>query len=219
MRTKVRPSKKRLRFLIASGPTQEPLDPVRFISNNSTGVMGKHLYQAARARGHAVTWVECPKKARTALELQKKLSSLIGKNDVLVMAAAVCDVRPKAFSGTKIKKERLRAIPLVKNPDILASLKKKKKKDQVFIGFGLESSGLFKNGFNKVISKGLDLITLQKVTKNSDPFGEKTVSAFLLDRGKNLKKFAVVSKRTLSKILVREAEKMYRQKLAFQSQK
>lgn len=209
---KGRSSTKRLHFLIASGPTQEPLDPVRFISNQSTSVMGKHLFQAARSKGHVVTWVRCPEKARTAIELQKKMASLLPKNDVVIMAAAVCDVRPKHFSGNKIKKENLRSIPLVKNPDILASLKKKKKRHQVFIGFGLESSRIFENGFAKVVSKGLDLIVLQKVTKNSNPFGEKPVNVCLLDRGKKYKRFGPISKNRLSKILVRETEKLFKKK-------
>jgi len=162
-----------------------------------------------------VTWVECPTHARTALELQKALARLVPRNDVLIMAAAVCDVRPFHFSGSKIKKENLRVIPLVKNPDILASLKKKKKRHQVFIGFGLESSHIFENGFEKVVSKGLDLIVLQKVTKNSNPFGEKPIHAYLLDREKKRRRFGVISKNKLSKILVREAERLYRAKLGF----
>ena len=131
------------------------------------------------------------------------------------MAAAVCDVRPFHFSGSKIKKENLRAIPLVKNPDILASLKKKKKRRQVFIGFGLESFQVFEHGFEKVVSKGLDLIVLQKVTKNLNPFGEKAVNAYLLDREKKRRRFGPISKNRLSKILVGEAERLYRAKLGF----
>ena len=177
--------------------------------------MGRYLVKAARIKGHRVTWVECPAHARTAIELQKKMVSLLPKNDVVIMAAAVCDVRPKHFSGNKIKKETLRSIPLVKNPDILASLKKRKKRQQVFIGFGLESSRIFENGFAKVVSKGLDLIVLQKVTKNSNPFGEKPVHAYLLDRGKKYKRFGPISKNRLSKILVGEAERLYRAKLGF----
>lgn len=213
MPMKGRSSTKGLRFLIASGPTEEPLDPVRFISNRSTGTMGRYLVKTARAKGHRVTWVECPGHVGTALELQKALTRLVPGNDVLIMAAAVCDVRPFHFSAGKIKKENLRTIPLVKNPDILASLKKKKKRHQVFIGFGLESSRIFENGFEKVVSKGLDLIVLQKVTKNSNPFGGKPISVFLLDRKKRCKRFGPISKNRLSKILVSEAERLYHAKL------
>ena len=207
------------RFLIVYGPTEEPLDSVRYISNSSTGTMGRSLVAAVKKRGCGVKIVECPKDARTARDLQKILIRFLSGCDVLIMAAAVCDARPKYFSRHKIKKENLHAIPLVKNPDILGSLKKKKKKHQVFIGFGLESSRILKNGFKKVVSKGLDLIVLQKVTNNSTPFGEKPVSGLFLDHEKKSRKFHSISKNKLSKILVHEAEKIYRAKLGSQSQK
>ena len=95
-----------LRAVVTAGPTREPLDPVRFISNYSTGVMGKYLVEAAKKRGHAVEWIKCPEKAKTALDLQKKLNSLLHKNDVLIMAAAVSDVRPASLSSDKIKKDK-----------------------------------------------------------------------------------------------------------------
>jgi len=200
------------RFLIASGPTQEPLDPVRFLSNYSTGTMGKYLTQAARRRKHRVTWVECPRDAQTALDLQRKLTRLLPKNDVLVMAAAVCDARPARVSPTKIKKGALSAIRLVKNPDILAGLAKKKRKDQLFIGFGLESEKILANGHKKLRSKGLELIVLQKVTRTQTPFGEKPIEAFILKKNGGVKRFHSISKKKLADFLVREAERVARAK-------
>lgn len=194
------------RFLIASGPTQEPLDPVRFLSNYSTGTMGKYLAKAARRRKHRVTWVECPRDAQTALELQKKLSTLLPKNDVLIMAAAVCDARPMRVSATKIKKRAFSAIRLVKNPDILAGLAKKKRKDQLFIGFGLESEKMLANGLKKLKQKGLELIVLQKVTKDQTPFGERSIEAVILKKNGDVKRFRTISKPKLADFLVREAE-------------
>ena len=90
-----------MRFLIVYGPTQEPIDPVRFISNYSTGTMGRHLVEAAEKRGHKVTAVECPTDAQTANELLAKLKKVLPKNDCLIMAAAVCDMRPKSVSKIK----------------------------------------------------------------------------------------------------------------------
>ena len=202
------------RFLIASGPTQEPLDPVRFLSNYSTGVMGKYLAHAARQRKHHVTWVECPRDAQTAADLQRKLKTLLPKNDVLIMAAAVCDARPARVSATKIKKEALSAIRLVKNPDILASLAKKKRKDQVFIGFGLESEKILANGLKKLKRKSLELIVLQKVTKNRTPFGDKSIEAFILKKNGDVRRFGAISKPKLAELLVREAEAGARAKKA-----
>lgn len=197
-----------MKFLIVSGPTQEPLDPVRFLSNYSTGAMGKYLVLAAKKRAHRVSWVRCPQDAQTANALSKKLRALVPKQDVLVMAAAVCDVRPASFSASKIKKDGFEEIRLVKNPDILAALSKKKKKGQVFIGFALESDHILKNGFKKLKNKGLDFIVVQKVTKHQSPFGEKAIEAFVLDKNKDFTGFKLVSKPKLARFLVQQAEKL-----------
>ena len=195
----------RLRILIASGPTQEPIDPVRYLSNYSTGTMGRRLYEAA-SRKHKVTWVQCPQDAQTARELLARLKRLLPTHEVLIMAAAVCDVRPVKINSTKIKKEALKAIRLVKNPDILAELSKIKKKSQVFIGFGLESSQLLKNGFRKLQQKNLELILLQRVTKNSTPFGEKSIEAVALDRKKSVRQFHKTPKATIARFLIQKSE-------------
>ena len=199
----------RLRFLVASGPTQEPIDPVRFITNHSTGVMGRSIVDAAKKRGHRVEWVECPKRVQTALELEKLLKQLTPKSDVLVMAAAVADVRPAGFSGAKIKKEKLKTVRLIKNPDVLAGLSRKKKRGQVFIGFGLESGNLVRNGQKKMRKKGLELIVLQKVTQTDRPFGDRAVDASLLSADGNVEKHRSISKRGLAGVLVRRAEALY----------
>lgn len=202
----------RLRFLVAYGPTREPLDPVRFLSNYSTGLMGKSVVLAAKKRGHRVESVECPSRAETALELEKVLRRLTPKSDVLVMAAAVADVRPAGFSGSKIKKDRLRSMRLVKNPDVLAGLAKRKKKGQVFIGFGLESADLLKNGRGKLRKKGLELIVLQRVSSKNKPFGDRTVDATLLDAEGGVERRTRITKKDLAGVLVRQAEALYASK-------
>ena len=121
-----------MRFLIAFGPTQEPLDPVRFLSNRSTGTIGRYLVSAARKKGHRVEAVECPKDVQTARDLEKKLKKSLPKNDVLIMAAAVCDVRPRLVSAMKLKKDKLLTVHMVRNPDILAGLARQKKKNQIW---------------------------------------------------------------------------------------
>ncbi len=204
----IRLPRRKLRFLIAFGPTQEPIDPVRFISNYSTGTMGLYLVQAAKKNGHRVTSLECPGKIKTAVELEKSLLKSLPGHHVLIMAAAVCDVRPEKISANKIKKDKLSSILLTKNPDILAGLAKKKKKGQIFIGFGLESSGLLKNGRKKLKSKNLELIVLQKVTKKETPFGEKNIHAYVLEKSGKIEEFRSVSKRDLARFLIGKAEKL-----------
>lgn len=205
-------SLKKIRFLIASGPTQEPLDPVRFLTNRSTGVMGRALAKAAQRRGHRVSWVECPTQARTALELQAQLKKLLPQSDVLIMAAAVCDVRPERVSAVKLKKEALSSIQLVKNPDILVSLSKKKKKGQLFMGFALESKKMIENGLAKLKEKGLGILLVQKVASGSDPFGERPVEAVLLDREGRVERLGLIGKDKVAWLLVRRAEKLFSKK-------
>jgi len=197
-----------MRFLIVSGPTREPLDPVRYLSNYSTGVMGRCLAEAAKKRRHKVDWVSCPEDAETALDLLKELERRLPKNDVLIMSAAVCDARPVSVAAGKIKKEKLSSIHLVKNPDILATLAKRKKKGQIFIGFALESQNVVRNGLEKLQRKGLELIVVQEVKKNKTPFGDKKIDAWLVDAccATPLKK---ISKPRLAEILVRTAEAFF----------
>ena len=199
-------SHKRFRFLISSGPTQEPLDPVRFLSNYSTGAMGRHLDAAARKRGHKVTWVCCPDEAKTARDLLSKLAALLPKHDALLMAAAVGDVRPAVYSKRKIKKDDLSTLKLVKNPDILAVLSKKKKKDQVFIAFALETRDMFDNALKKLRRKKLDAIVMQKVTDKEHPFGDKAIGAFILETGGAFTGFRAIEKSRLAGLLIRKTE-------------
>ena len=197
-----------MRFLIVSGPTREPLDPVRYLSNYSTGTMGSRLAEAAKKRRHRVEHIECPAAAETARELLTLLKRRVPKNDVLIMAAAVCDARPAKVSDRKIKKNKLSSIRLVKNPDILAELSKIKDPGQIFIGFALESEDAFKNASKKLISKNLELIVLQRVMKKNKPFGEKRIDAFILDRCGCVSPFKMVSKAKLAGVLVDAAESM-----------
>jgi phosphopantothenoylcysteine decarboxylase/phosphopantothenate--cysteine ligase len=198
---------KKFRFLISSGPTREPLDPVRYLSNYSTGTMGRCLNEAARRRGHRVTWVRCPEDAETARDLEKKLKSLLPGHDALLMAAAVADMRPAGFSKHKIKKNDLKNIRLVKNPDVLAALSKKKTRQQVFIGFALETRDMFDNAMKKLKAKKLEAIVLQKVTEEEKPFGDRKIGAFVLEARGGFSGFKAISKRRLAQFLVRKTER------------
>jgi phosphopantothenoylcysteine decarboxylase/phosphopantothenate--cysteine ligase len=174
--------------------------------------MGKNLVAAARRRGHRVEWVECPRRAQSARDLERLMRRLAPKSDVLMMAAAVADVRPAGISRAKIKKERLRSIRLVKNPDVLAGLAKRKKKGQVFIGFGLESGDTVRNGKRKLRSKRLELIVLQKVSRLDVPFGDKAIDAVLMDASGHRDVRRSVTKKRLAGELIRRAETIFAQK-------
>ena len=170
--------------------------------------MGKKLVKTAKARGHRVTWVECPKDAETARDLEKKLKRELPTHDALVMAAAVCDVRPKKVLADKIKRTALGRIEVVPNPDILANLAKRKKKGQIFIGFGLESKNVLKSGAEKMKKKSLDAILVQKATSKETPFGDKSINAFLLRRDEARVAIKNQPKRKIAVLIVQEVERL-----------
>jgi phosphopantothenoylcysteine decarboxylase/phosphopantothenate--cysteine ligase len=176
------------KILITAGPTREPLDPVRFLSNYSTGKMGYSLARAASHRGADVTLVSGPTNLKppvgvttyyieTALELAKKVNELIFESDIVIMTAAVADFRPTEFQEKKIKKGYLDYLSLEfrANPDILANLGKSKKEGQLLVGFAAESEDLLENARNKLIKKNLDIIIANHISGFSSDENEITV--------------------------------------------
>ena len=164
------------KILVSAGPTYEDIDSVRFIGNRSSGKMGYAVANAAFLRGADVTVVSGPSsqilypeiklfKVRSAIEMERKIKTELVKNDVLVMAAAVSDFRPASTASGKIKKaEGFSEIKLAANPDILSSIKATKTK---LIGFALETNNEDKNAKKKLAEKGLDMIILNSVSKDS----------------------------------------------------
>ena len=169
------------RILITAGGTREPLDPVRFIGNRSSGKQGVALALAAAARGADVTLVAAnlevsvPATVRvipvgSTLELAQAVEASAPEADVVIMAAAVADYRPESIAETKIKKETqgdVLNLRLVKNPDILAAVAAVKRPDQVIIGFAAETekddAALLDLARAKVARKGADLLVVNKV--------------------------------------------------------
>jgi len=211
--------KRKLKVLIAAGPTVEYIDPVRFISNRSTGVMGYALASEAKKRKHAVTLITGPVnifpprganlvRIRTAGELKRALFREIKKSDCLIMASAVCDFRPARFSGKKISSGRTLTLRLVKTKDILKSLSKKYKKKKVLIGFSLETGDNLKKAREKMRDKSLDLIISNKITKDNDPFGAGCKEFFILERGRPYKKLKNTSKNAASRAILDSAERL-----------
>ena len=159
---------KPLRFLITAGPTREPLDPVRFISNRSSGKMGYALARAARRYGK-VTLVSGPVSLKppqnvefvpvtTTADLMAALEKRFEQCDVLIMAAAVCDYRPRQTSKLKMKKTGSKlTLELVQNPDVVATLGHRKT-HQVVIGFAAETHDLLAHAAGKLKRKKLDCI-------------------------------------------------------------
>lgn len=167
------------RVLITAGPTREPIDPVRYISNRSSGKMGYALAEIAVKRGADVTLVSGPVAidapngvtvidVETAYDMREEAVKAFDQADIAIFAAAVADMRPKNPSDHKLKKatdhERLETIDLEETDDILATCGARKKEGQVVIGFAAETNDLEKNAREKLLSKGADVIVANDVS-------------------------------------------------------
>jgi phosphopantothenoylcysteine decarboxylase / phosphopantothenate---cysteine ligase len=159
----------KLRFLVSAGPTREAIDPVRYLSNASSGRTGFAVAAAAARRGHEVTLVSGPvaiaappgvlvEHVGSAREMQAAMRRFARAADVIVMAAAVADYRPRRVWPAKLKKTRATlTLELVRNPDILAGLARRKGR-RVVIGFALETGDLERRAHEKLVRKRLDMI-------------------------------------------------------------
>jgi len=204
------------KILITAGGTREPIDPIRFIGNRSSGKQGFALAVAAASRGaqvHLVTAnTDLPTVegitttlVETAEEMAAVLELEFPHSDALIMSAAVADAKVANYSEAKIRKESLNRVDLAKNPDILKSLSTNKKLNQIIIGFAAETSEdlamLEENGRAKLASKSLDLIYVNNVT-NGAVFGSNVTQGLIIDRDMNVIKVPEISKDTLSDILL-----------------
>ena len=174
-----------MKLLVTAGPTREHLDPVRFLSNRSTGKMGFAVAQAAAARGHAVTLIAGPVSLPTppgiarvdvvsACDMLAALERLLPDHDALVMSAAVADWRPKQRSALKLKKSAMNPVlELEPNPDLLRTLRPTKG-SRLFVGFAAETGDPLSEARRKLESKGLDLIVANDVTQPDAGFAVDT---------------------------------------------
>lgn len=178
------------RVLVTAGGTREPIDPVRFIGNRSSGKMGIAMADAAFARGADVTLISTVDVERaypvvvveTAQEMQDAVESEFDGCDALVMTAAVADFRPLAVSNQKIKKTESEdlVLELTKNPDIIDLLGRVKRKDQVIVGFAAESEALLSNASQKLKRKNLDMIVGNDISVPDIGFGSDDNAVVIL---------------------------------------
>jgi phosphopantothenoylcysteine decarboxylase/phosphopantothenate--cysteine ligase len=164
------------RILVTAGPTREPLDPARFLSNRSSGKMGYALARSAFRRGGEVTLISgpsvlsCPAgvnlvKVQTAREMFDAVLAHAKNCSVVIKAAAVADYRPETTCQHKVKKEQIDTqLILERNPDILLELGKRKKAGQLLVGFAAESQNLRQEGLKKLQNKNLDLIAVNNIS-------------------------------------------------------
>jgi len=185
------------KVLVTAGPTYEPIDPVRFIGNRSSGKMGFALATAAAQRGAEVILISGPVGRRTPrnvrridVETAREMAAAVEKEfgwcDLLVMAAAVADFAPAVVAGRKIKREGLPGealtLELVKNPDVLKTVAAKKG-SQVIVGFALETDNEIENARRKLEAKNLDIIIMNNPLNEGSGFGADTNVVTILRRG------------------------------------
>ena len=197
--------------LISAGPTREWIDPVRFLSNPSSGKMGYALARAAVDRGMQVTLVSGPTALKapagaevlfveTAREMQEAMSQRFAKADLIIMSAAVSDHRPETRSKQKQKKEQMRmTLDLVANPDILMELGKQKKNGQTLVGFAAETENLLPNARKKLREKNLDWIVANDVSEKDRGFQSDFNKISLLSKEQNEMDFEYQEKNSLAR--------------------
>jgi phosphopantothenoylcysteine decarboxylase/phosphopantothenate--cysteine ligase len=207
------------KVIVTAGATREPIDPVRFISNHSSGKMGVALARAAWRRGAEVTLiaghvdiplpVEIPTlNVDTVEEMSRSVAQNLPAADVLIMAAAPADFRPASEAPEKIKKGRAAPkIVLEPTEDILQSTIPKRKKKSVIVGFALETSDGVKNAKEKLKAKDLDLVILNDAKEPGAGFGVDTNRVTVITRNGKEEELDLMSKTDLAEILLDRVER------------
>jgi phosphopantothenoylcysteine decarboxylase/phosphopantothenate--cysteine ligase len=202
-----------VRFVVTAGPTREAIDPVRFISNRSSGKMGYAIAEAALAKKHEVTLISGPASIApprgaknvsiiTSDELHDAVHRAIRGCDVLVMCAAVADYKPAAISARKIKKRKTSlALNLVPTRDILASLPKRR--NYLVVGFAAETHDLKQNAQKKLLTKNCDAIVANDVSGSKIGMESDENEVTIFFRNGESKKISRMSKKNIARELIK----------------
>ena len=202
-------------IVVTAGGTQEPIDPVRYITNRSSGKMGYALAEAARDRGAKVTLITAPTSLPrpagmeavnvcTAQEMYQATKDAVSQTDALIMAAAVADFRPTRAAKDKIKKGQDKlTLEFERTPDILGSIKG----DFIKVGFAAESSNLVENAKQKLYQKGINLIVANDITASDSGFGADNNRVTIIDQEGKIDNLPLLPKREIAdKILDKVAK-------------
>jgi len=209
-------------LLISAGPTQEPIDPVRFITNRSSGKMGYAIANAAKRRGGRVILVSGPTRlsvpkegitlirVKTALDMEGEIMEHFPYSDIVIMAAAVADYRTdKPFPHKLKKSDKAFQLELVRNPDILQKLGSQKT-HQILVGFAAETEKFEKNAIQKIKDKNLDLIVVNDVSQPDAGFEVDTNRIMLIDRFSKTRKYPLQSKEDAADVILDKILKIKR---------
>lgn len=204
-----------VKVLVTSGPTFEPIDPVRFIGNHSSGKMGSCLAESLAQQGAQVVFITGPAKflpthknieilsVKTAEEMYNASLANFSKVDIAIMAAAVADYTPISVNSSKIKRESDEIlIKLKPTQDIAASLGKVKSEKQLLVGFALETNNELDNAIKKIENKNLDVIVLNSLNDQGAGFGSDTNKITIINKNKNIQSFELKSKTEVANDIV-----------------
>lgn len=217
-------TKNRLHILVTAGPTREMLDPVRFLSNVSTGEMGYAIAREARRRGFGVTLVSGPVHLKpprgvrfipvvSARDMEIAVKREFPRSDALVMTAAVCDYMPLRRERQKMRRITHKRVIFKQTHDILKAVTARKRKHQFVVGFCLETENLERNAIRKLREKRLDLIVANLYNRANHPFGRNRLSVTLVGRDLKRRRVGKRSKAQVARLLV----SLIREKRAAQS--
>lgn len=207
-----------MRILVTAGPTREHLDPVRFLSNRSSGKMGYAVAERALARGHKVTLISGPVtleppegarlvRVRSALDMLAAVEENLPLSEALVMSAAVADWRPREYAADKLKKRHMRAsLELVPNPDILMTMLPGKN-DGIWVGFAAETADIMSEARSKLERKGLDMIVANDVSQADAGFEVDTNRVVLVTRDEPPRFLPLMSKVAVAEKIIEWLEK------------
>jgi len=202
------------KIVVTAGPTREPVDPVRVLSNRSSGKMGFALAQAAWRRGAEVVLIAGPtavapppgpelRRIETAAEMEAAVRAALPDADALIMAAAVADFRPAAPAGEKIKKSQApSSIELEPAPDVLRATRDARPPGMVAVGFALETENAREHARQKLESKGLDLIVLNEASKPGAGFEVDTNQVVIIDREGAAEELPLLSKDEVAEVIL-----------------
>lgn len=203
------------RVLITAGPTQEAIDPVRFISNHSTGKMGYALAEQLALGGAQVTLVSGPAalgvshpsielvRVQSAAQMLAAVNDRFDEADVAIWAAAVADYTPSQVADQKIKKtERTFEIQLTKTQDIAAAMGQRKRPEQIVVGFALETNNELANALDKLRKKNFDLIVLNSLRDANAGFGYDTNKITVIDRHEQITHFELKPKKDVAQDII-----------------
>lgn len=213
-----------IRLLVTAGPTREAVDPVRYISNRSSGRMGYALAGAAARRGAEVTLISGPvelaappvaslRKVTTAREMLSEVTAVLPETDWLIMAAAVADFAPAEVQKNKIKKghDQELSLKLSRNPDIL-KIVASEKGEKLIIGFAAETRDLIENAREKARNKNLDLIVANDVSGNETGFESEENGGVILDQGDLSVEIPRMTKTEMARKILDTALKTWKEK-------